>query len=110
VLETKDMARLLEARFNSDSTSDLDATIEFDWGTGRLSFGIHADALTIYHDPEAAPSPEFVLYFDDIDLAHGIFAGTANPIEAFMQGHFRSDSNLIWVFHTLGAFSKAIPK
>ena len=104
-----DVQRLLEARFNSDSTSDLDATIEFDWGQDQLRFGIHHAELTIYDEPSTAPHPEFTLYFDDIDLAHGIFSGRTNPIEAFMKGEFRSDSNLIWVFHTMGAFSKALP-
>ena len=55
---------------------------------------------------EKEKSPEIILFFESSDLAYEIFTGTTAMVDAFMNGQFKSDSNLIWVFQILGAFPK----
>ena len=55
---------------------------------------------------EPAPAPELTIYFRDLAQAMDIISGRGNPIEAFMQGDFRSSGHIVWVFQTLAAFSK----
>ena len=97
---------LLRARFDSTHAGDLDATIEFNWNTGRTLVGIHDAEAIYYEDAASAPAPELIIYFRDITQAADILSGRGNPIEAFMQGEFRSNGHIVWVFQTLAAFSK----
>ena len=97
---------LLRARFDSAHAGDLDATIEFNWNTGRTLVGIHDAEAIYYEDAASAPAPELIIYFRDITQAADILSGRGNPIEAFMQGEFRSNGHIVWVFQTLAAFSK----
>ena len=101
-----EMHTLLRARFDSAHAGDLDATIEFNWNTGRALVGIHNGEVTCYEDESSAPAPELIIYFRDVEQALEIVSGRGNPIEAFMRGEFRSNGHIVWVFQTLAAFSK----
>jgi len=96
---------LLKARFDGAHAGDLDATIEFNWDSGSARVGIH-HGQAHYYEGEAAPAPELIIYFRDLTQAMDIISGRGNPIEAFMQGDFRSNGHIVWVFQTLAAFSK----
>jgi len=97
---------LLEARFDPAHAGDLDATIEFNWGEDCAVVGIHHGVVDFYPDQENAPPPELIIYFRDLSQALRIISGQGNPIEAFMQGEFRSNGHIVWVFQTLAAFSR----
>lgn len=101
-----DLYTLLKARFDGRHAGDLDATIEFNWNAGSALVGIHHGQAHYYDVAEAAPDPELVIYFRDLPQAMDIISGRGNPIEAFMQGDFRSSGHIVWVFQTLAAFSK----
>lgn len=102
----KDLYTLLKARFDGAHAGDLDATIEFNWNSGRALVGIHHGQASYYDGDAAPPAPELVIYFRDLTQAIDIISGRGNPIEAFMQGDFRSNGHIVWVFQTLAAFSK----
>lgn len=96
---------ILRQRFNPALCGDLDATVEFTWPASACRFGVHHGEVTFYEDLSEAPDPELVLYFRDEQQAQGIIFGHLNPIEAFMEGEFRSNGYIVWVFQTLAAFS-----
>ena len=68
--------------------------------------GIHHGEATYYTDGLAVPDAELIIFFRDLKQAMDIISGRGNPIEAFMQGEFRSNGHIVWVFQTLAAFSK----
>ena len=51
------------------------------------------------------PTPaDITLYFHSMDEAAELLQGSANPVTAFMEGRFRSDGHLVWVFTVLSMF------
>jgi len=99
---------LLEQRFDGAHAGDLDATVEFNWHNGHALVGIRDGQATFYQDLQQpnAPAPDLIIYFRDEQQTCDIISGQANPIDAFMQGDFRSNGHIVWVFQTLSAFSR----
>lgn len=53
------------------------------------------------------PTPaDITLYFHSVEEAAALLQGSANPVTAFMDGRFRSDGHLVWVFTVLSIFRK----
>ena len=101
------LIELLKERFEPKRAGELDATLEFNWSTGRCLVGVHHGEAIYYELPSAAPDPELVLYFRNEAQAADILSGRSNPVDAFMKGEFRSNGYLVWAFQTLSAFSKS---
>ena len=92
--------------FDPAAAGEIDARIELRMNEESIYFVIQDKKMRM---GEQEKSPEITLFFESSDLAYEIFTGTTEMVNAFMNGHFKSDSNLIWVFHILGAFRKSYP-
>ena len=90
--------------FDPAAAGDIDARIELRMREESIQFVIQDKTLQV---GEQEKSPEITLFFESSDLAYEIFTGTTEMVNAFMNGQFKSDSNLIWVFQILGAFRKS---
>ena len=90
--------------FDPAAAGDIDARIELRMSEETIQFVIQDKTLQV---GEQEKSPEITLFFESSDLAYEIFTGTTEMVNAFMNGQFKSDSNLIWVFQILGAFRKS---
>ena len=90
--------------FDPAAAGDIDARIELRMSEESIQFVIQDKTLQV---GEQEKSPEITLFFESSDLAYEIFTGTTEMVNAFMNGQFKSDSNLIWVFQILGAFRKS---
>ena len=97
----------LKRQFNPARADTLDATIEFRSAQGSCYVSVRDGQATFYDALERAPEVELVLYFRDEQQAIDIVQGAADPIAAFLQGDFRSNGYIIWVFQTLSAFSSS---
>ena len=106
--DTHKLISLLKANFDPAASSEIDARIEFRLGDESLLMYIQDQTLTIdaFDDSSASKDPEITLFFESSLLAYEIFSGAKEMITAFMNNQLKSDSNLIWVFHILGAFKK----
>ena len=89
--------------FDPAAAGEIDARIELRMSEESIHFVIQHKKMQM---AEQERSPEITLFFESSDLAYEIFTGTTEMVDAFMNGQFKSDSNLIWVFHILGAFRK----
>ena len=96
----------LTKSFDPAAAGEIDARIELRMNEESIHFVIQDKKLQLSEQKESPVSPEITLFFESSDLAYEIFTGTTEMVNAFMNGHFKSDSNLIWVFHILGAFRK----
>ena len=94
----------LRHSFDPAAAGEIDARIELRMSEESIHFVIQDKKMQM---AEQEKSPEITLFFESSDLAYEIFTGTTEMVEAFMKGQFKSDSNLIWVFHILGAFRKS---
>ena len=90
--------------FDPAAAGEIDARIEIRMSEGSIYFVIQDKKMRM---GEQEKSPEITLFFESSDLAYEIFTGTTEMVDAFMNGQFKSDSNLIWVFHILAAFRKS---
>ena len=90
--------------FDPAAAGEIDARIEIRMSEGSIYFVIQDKKMRM---GEQEKSPEITLFFESSDLAYDIFTGTTEMVDAFMNGQFKSDSNLIWVFQILGAFRKS---
>ena len=90
--------------FDPAAAGEIDARIEIRMSEGSIYFVIQDKKMRM---GEQEKSPEITLFFESSDLAYEIFTGTTEMVDAFMNGQFKSDSNLIWVFQILGAFRKS---
>lgn len=64
----------------------------------ETAFEVHNDA-----DPNTA---DVTFIFDAPTTAAGVIYGDQDPIQAFMEGRFRSDGYLMLIFILLGAFDR----
>ena len=96
----------LKKNFDPAAADEIDARIELRLNEESVHFVIQDKALHITKTEESSLNPEIILFFESANLAYEIFAGKTEMINAFMNGQFRSDSNLIWIFKILGAFRK----
>ena len=90
--------------FDPAAAGEIDARIELRMSEESINFVIQDKKMQM---GEQEKSPEITLFFESSDLAYEIFTGTTEMVDAFMNGQFKSDSNLIWVFQILGAFRKS---
>ena len=91
----------LTNNFDPAAAGEIDARIELRMSEESIHFVIQEKKMQMgKHDK----SPEIILFFESSALAYEIFTGTTGMVDAFLNGQFKSDSNLIWVFHILGAF------
>ena len=90
--------------FDPAAAGEIDARIEIRMSEESIYFVIQDKKMRM---GEQEKSPEITLFFESSDLAYEIFTGTTEMVDAFMNGQFKSDSNLIWVFHILAAFRKS---
>ena len=103
----QELASLLEANFDSNASIELDARIEFQLGDESLLMIIRDKQLTLHAFDKSNQAPEIILFFESVQLAHEIFSGTKEWVDAFMNGKLRSNSNLIWVFQIVGALRES---
>ena len=90
--------------FDPAAAGEIDARIELRMSEESIHFVIQEKKMQMGKHHK---SPEIILFFESSDLAYEIFTGTTDMVDAFLNGQFKSDSNLIWVFHILGAFRKS---
>ena len=90
--------------FDPAAAGEIDARIEIRMSEESIYFVIQDKKMRM---GEQEKSPEITLFFESSDLAYDIFTGTTEMVDAFMNGQFKSDSNLIWVFHILAVFRKS---
>ncbi len=86
----------LEAAFYAPASTGFDATIRLAIGEEALIFRLAQATLTFPGEPQLPPDATF--YFADADIAWAVLSGAADPINAFMEGRFRSDGYLLWAF------------
>jgi hypothetical protein len=101
----------LQQHFDASQVGELDLRVRFDWQTGFVDAHIGAGSLQWLdtHSEEAAGlEPELTLFFTDEQCALDIFSGRQSPIDAFMQGDFRSSGYIIWTFALLRIFATPI--
>ena len=97
----------LTKSFDPAAAGEIDARRELRINEESIHCVIQDKKLQLIGQKESPVSPEITLFFESSDLAYEIFTGTTEMVDAFMKGQFKSDSNLIWVFHILGAFRKS---
>ena len=97
----------LTNNFDPAAANEIDARIELRLDEESVHFVIQDKELHITKAEESPLNPEIILFFESATLAYEIFTGTTEMVNAFMNGQFKSDSNLIWVFQILGAFRKS---
>ena len=100
------VAEYLKNNFDPTAASEIDARIELRLSNESVHFVIKDEELHMAQPEEDPSNPEIILFFESANLAYEIFTGTTEVVHAFMNGQFRSDSNLIWAFQILGAFRK----
>ena len=94
--------------FSAEAARDFDGTVQFVLqavdSTAPRSIGFCIDHGRI--DARSAGTEPFdiTLYFHTAQEALDLLQGQANPVEAFMDGRFRSDGYLLWVFAVLSMF------
>ena len=79
---------------------DVVVALATDAGKRLTTFSVRQGALCFDHDAAL----DATLFFDGTETALGIFAGSTDPMAAFMAGAFRADGNLPLVFGLLGLF------
>ena len=97
----------LAKSFDPAAAGEIDARIELRISEESIHFVIQDKKLQMSEQGKSPVSPEITLFFESSDLAYEIFTGTTEMVNAFMNGQFKSDSNLIWVFQILAAFRKS---
>ena len=100
----EELTQLLHARFDASRCGDFDATFSVHCGNQSLTLQVAEQALRIVDAP--GEKNDFTLFFEGESDAIGVFSGTTPPLDAFMAGGLRSSGYIMWVFHTLGIFSK----
>ena len=101
------VAEYLKNNFDPTAASEIDARIELRLSNESIHFVIQDEKLHITQPEEYPTNPEIILFFESTNLAYEILTGTTEMVDAFLNDQFKSDSNLIWVFHILGAFRKS---
>ncbi|MDP6826122.1 MAG: hypothetical protein QF515_03245 [Pseudomonadales bacterium] len=95
------MRKALSESFNAIAAEHFDGAFRIDAGDTKLAFNVRDGHLTALADTDEV---DLILYFENASEALDILTGSADVIDAFMQGRFRSDGYLIWVFTLLAMF------
>ena len=111
-LEAVGLAERLSSCFNRAAAREFDGMVvlEFQPEIGppleqRVVLKVDHGELQarVVHEPTPA---DITLYFHSVEEAAALLQGSANPVTAFMDGRFRSDGHLVWVFTVLSMFRK----
>ena len=97
-----DLEAALAQRFQPSAAADVDVVVALATDAGERLTTFRVRGGTLRFDPDAAP--DATLFFDGAETALGIFAGSMDPMAAFMAGAFRADGHLPLVFVLLGLF------
>jgi len=105
-LTAENLAERLLAGFTPNAAPDFDGSVRL-----VLQSLPHAEAVCFRIDHgriqrlDCTRQPfDITLYFQSADEAFNLLCGSANPVSAFMDGSFRSDGYLLWVFAVLAMF------
>lgn len=103
------LASQLAGSFNPAAAMDFDGTVLLElqpesaatpaWV--RLIVNHGQLDVSVVNEPTTA---DITLFFHSGEEAAELLLGRANPVNAFMDGRFRSDGYLIWVFAVLSMF------
>ncbi|MCC5888423.1 MAG: SCP2 sterol-binding domain-containing protein [Gammaproteobacteria bacterium] len=102
-VSVEDIGQRLQRRFRADASAELSRTYQFRIdGEDQLHLRIVEGTLSVH--PGSHPAPCVTLLFPDLDIALGILEGRVDPMQAFLDGHIRSDGNLILALQLGGLF------
>ncbi len=93
----------LENSYHPAAAGTIDAVFRLSMKNEDLTFHVHHGTLT-FVDSEFYDA---TFYFEDVDSASALLCGQADPFDAFMNGGFRADSNLMWAFALIAMFRTA---
>ena len=100
-MDGQELAVTLTERFNSAQAAQFDGAFCIDTGTAQIAFTVsHGELATAPADADV----DLTLYFHSAQEALELLTGNGDVIQAFMDGRFRSDGYLIWVFTLLAMF------
>lgn len=93
----------LQRSFKQSAGAGLTRTYQFRIAGGDdFHLRIVEGTLTIH--PGAHCAPCVTMLFPDVETALGILEGSIDPMQAFLDGHIRSDGNLILALQLGGLF------
>ena len=109
-LDAVGLAAQLSTSFNRAAAREFDGTVVLEFRPESDRPAEQRVVLTVDHcdlkariAEESTPA-DITLYFHSVDEAAALLQGKANPVNAFMDGRFRSDGHLVWVFTVLSMF------
>ncbi len=109
-LDASGLAAQLAKSFNPGLAREFDGTVVLELLAAsdgsvaqRVVLDVDHGALQTRITSEPTPA-DITLYFHSAAEAAQLLQGSANPVTAFMDGRFRSDGYLIWVFTVLSMF------
>lgn len=109
-LDALGLAAQLSASFNPAVAREFDGTVVLELEAGGDQGATQRVVLTLDQGDLQSRvttdqiSADITLYFHSAAEAAALLQGSANPVAAFMEGRFRSDGYLIWVFSVLSMF------
>ena len=100
-MDAKQLSSTLSERFNAAQATQFDGAFRIDCGSSQIAFSVrHGELAPIAADAEV----DLTLLFHSEEEALQLLTGGGDVIQAFMEGRFRSDGYLIWVFTLLAMF------
>ena len=109
-LDALGLVAQLSASFNPVLAREFDGTVVLELDPGSDQGAAQRVVLILDHGKlqtrvttDQTPA-DITLYFHSAAEAAALLQGSANPVTAFMEGRFRSDGYLIWVFSVLSMF------
>lgn len=89
-----DLGKRLQRSFSPEAGADLRHIYQFRIA-GEPAFHLHIEAGRLTLHPGAHCKPCVTMFFPDPETALGVLEGSIDPMQAFLDGHIRSDGNLI---------------
>lgn len=104
-LPLDEVGERLQRRFRREAGAAIRRTYQFRIdGEDHFHLRIEEGSLSIHLGAHEAPC--VTLLFPDIETALGILEGDLDPMQAFLDGHIRSDGNLILALQLGGLFRR----
>ena len=98
----------LRRRFVPSAAVGYDHLIDLDTGSApliRLRIRNQQLALSFAAAETANPKADVRFYFPNLHIGRALLLGEADAIDAFMNGHFRSDGHLMLSFALMAMFN-----
>ena len=73
-------------------------------GEDQFHLRIVGGTLTVHEGAHCAPC--VTMLFPDVETALGLLEGSMDPMQAFLDGHIRSDGHLILALQLSGLFRR----